>query len=67
MTEKNGSWRATVLRAVVQVIVALLGLAGVGMGTWAQVRSGNTGDALQATVEQLNDQTTPAWRRPWAS
>lgn len=58
---ENGKtgWKAAVLKAIVQVIVALMGLAGVGLGVWAQMKSGNTNDALQATVEQFNTRTIP--------
>jgi uncharacterized coiled-coil protein SlyX len=47
------------VKALAPYAVALLSLVGIALGVWAQVKTGNTNDALKTTVEQLNTQTIP--------
>jgi regulator of replication initiation timing len=52
---KTAKWKV-----IGTIIVALIGVYGSVLATWMTSKTSDTGDALQATVEQLNTQVIPS-------
>jgi len=60
--EKNGA-KAAKWKVIGTVIVALIGVYGSVLATWMTSKTSDTGDALKATVEQLNTHVIPGIQR----
>lgn len=60
--EKNGA-KAAKWKVIGTIIVAMIGVYGSVLATWMTSKTSDTGDALQATVEQLNTHVIPGIQR----
>lgn len=63
MSEEKNGVKAAKWKVIGATIVALIGVYGSVLATWMTSKTSDTGDALQATVEQLNTHVIPGIQR----
>lgn len=63
MSENGNGVKAAKWKIAGTIVVAVIGVYGSVLATWMTSKTSDTGDALQATVEQLNTHVIPGIQR----